>query len=83
MKPSIRPAAAAEAIAAARLEIGDDDYERLRQHGAEMLAADFDDFLVTAVAGLHSASGTRTVRPPNHHEPTLADGAPSEDDRLI
>ena len=52
MKPSIRPAMAAQAIAQARLQIGDDRYEHLRLQGAAMPGPELDSFLLTAVAGL-------------------------------
>jgi hypothetical protein len=52
IKPSIRPAAAADAIAAARHKLGDARHEQVRDHAATLVAADVDELLVTAVSDL-------------------------------
>jgi hypothetical protein len=52
IKPSIRPAAAAEAIVAARHKLGDARYEELRDRAWAMAAAELDELLVSAVTDL-------------------------------
>jgi hypothetical protein len=52
IKPSIRPAAAAEAITEARRKLGDARYDQIRDQAATMVAAEVDELLVTAVSDL-------------------------------